>query len=559
MGLRTWLKRALRSVVGDAFYEELRKSSRKGHERGLYGADGKPPLPAGVKDETLKQSIEESLSASQTKNTAPISIPAPPPPVIEKKDEPIAAWDKPLSSYRERYTGKQDASSDLKGDDLTKFLIDKSQKESQDKNTTSVSLPMTTPPVVKEEIKDAEDVPQENEETFDTSTLSCEMREVSVDAVIDYTDKHGNETRREITTEEIYDYEDGVVVIRAFCHARRDYRTFVSKRIRYWIEPNSGRPIEVDKLSEYLIKASKKDIPNLALNIAAAASSEINLFKFYIGKYTQYYRISDKGVMRYEVTMPQSIELARYITNNQSIGNGGFREEISQLGSTDLVAFTNELSDYISNKQVGDAPGIISKRVLASKSLARRKRFVDLVEKLTEDLPCASSISQVMRDDLLDPSFRIDFKEFATELSKNQTQTVEDIKEQSEDAERELAIISESEPAKSKQRSKKHRKSAELNVIRNIARNECQIQLLKNLSEGKMVFERQPFEQEVRRRVCEILSEEEIAKYGDMMLPYLGNGIQFGYLVTGLKKKNRGWYPNEKGVVVIDLNNIEKD
>ena len=44
-----------------------------------------------------------------------------------------------------------------------------------------------------------------------------------------------------------------------------------------------------------------------------------------------------------------------------------------------------------------------------------------------------------------------------------------------------------------------------------------------------------------------------------MLLPYLGNGIQLSYLVTGLKKKNRDWYPNEQGVVVIDLNNIEKD
>jgi len=349
------------------------------------------------------------------------------------------------------------------------------------------------------------------------------------------------------------------VVIRAFCHRRKDYRTFVSKRIRYWLEPNSGRTIEVHKLGEYLIKASKRDIPNLVLNIAASASSEINLFKFYIGKFTQYYRISDKGAMRYEVTTPHSIELARYITNNQSIGNGGFREEISQLGSSDLVAFTNELSEYISNQQVGEAPAFISKKVFANKSLPRRKAFVDLVETLTGDLPSAASISQVMRDELLDPSFRIDFKEFATEISNNQTQAVEDIKEQSENAERELAEISESEPVKSKKRSKKHRKSAELNVIRNIARNECQIQLLKNLSEGKMVFERQPFEQEVRRRVCKILSEKEIAKYGDMMLPYLGNGIQFGYLVTGLKKKNRGWYPNEQGVVVIDLNNIESD
>jgi hypothetical protein len=100
---------------------------------------------------------------------------------------------------------------------------------------------------------------------------------------------------------------------------------------------------------------------------------------------------------------------------------------------------------------------------------------------------------------------------------------------------------------------------AELNVIRNLARQECHIQLLKNLQEGKLTFEREPFEQEIRRRVCALLTNDEITKYGDMILPYLGNGIQFGYLVTGLKKKNRGWYPNENGTVVIDLNNMQKD
>ena len=122
---------------------------------------------------------------------------------------------------------------------------------------------------------------------------------MSVDAVIDYTDKHGNETRREFTTEEIYDYEDGVVVIRAFCHSRRDYRTFVSKRIRYWVEPNSGKPVDVGNLGEYIIKVSRRDIPNLAMNLTADANSEISLFKFYIGKFSKCYQITDTGLIRY--------------------------------------------------------------------------------------------------------------------------------------------------------------------------------------------------------------------------------------------------------------------
>ena len=160
---------------------------------------------------------------------------------------------------------------------------------------------------------------------------------------------------------------------------------------------------------------------------------------------------------------------------------------------------------------------------------------------------------------MLDPSFKIDYGTFLEKVEEDKSQTIDEIKSEAEEAEEELSTVSKTEPPKSKARSKKHRKSAELNVIRNLARQECHTQLLKNLQEGVMIIEREPFEQEIRRRVCALLTEAEIAKYGDMMLPYLGNGIQFGYLVTGLKKKNRGWYPNESGKVVIDLNNIEKD
>ena len=39
----------------------------------------------------------------------------------------------------------------------------------------------------------------------------------------------------------------------------------------------------------------------------------------------------------------------------------------------------------------------------------------------------------------------------------------------------------------------------------------------------------------------------------------LGNGIQFGYLRFGLKKKNRGWYLNDEGKMVIDLRNALVD
>ena len=64
------------------------------------------------------------------------------------------------------------------------------------------------------------------------------------------------------------------------------------------------------------------------------------------------------------------------------------------------------------------------------------------------------------------------------------------------------------------------------------------------------------FENECRRLIC-----AEVEKSGWRTVvtssSRIGNGIQFGYLMFGLKKKNRGWYSNDDGQVVIDLNNVE--
>ena len=71
--------------------------------------------------------------------------------------------------------------------------------------------------------------------------------------------------------------------------------------------------------------------------------------------------------------------------------------------------------------------------------------------------------------------------------------------------------------------------------------DECETRLLENYSKNVMVFEREPFETEVRKSFCGVLTEDEIKESGDMLLPRLGHGIRFGYLRFGLKKTNRGW------------------
>ena len=406
---------------------------------------------------------------------------------------------------------------------------------------------------------------------FDPSTLSCEKHEVSVDATIDYVDRFGNASRRDITTEEIYDYEDGVVVIRAFCHRRKDYRTFISSRIKYWVDSNSGKPVSLQNLANYLVKASQVDLTNIALNIPSTEGAEIQVFIHTAGNYTQNTYTSRNGLTYYRISLQLVNALVDYL-----LGLPRSRTLTESLNSEQFEEVKDTLRSHLQAIKVTDTQAFLAKKMLKESELSRRKNLVDFARTALAGMPAQGSVVQLLDDELLDPSFRIpapksffnpqanpeqkkELDEYLSKLAAEKQQSVADIKSESEESEFEVEDAISAELPRSKARAKKYRKSAELNVIRNLARQECHNQLLMNLQEGTLIFEREPFEQEIRKRVCALLTEQEIAKYGDMMLPYLGNGIQFGYLVTGLKKKNRGWYPNESGKVVIDLNNMQRD
>ena len=70
-----------------------------------------------------------------------------------------------------------------------------------------------------------------------------------------------------------------------------------------------------------------------------------------------------------------------------------------------------------------------------------------------------------------------------------------------------------------------------------------------------MVFDREAFEEEVRREVCKVFTQEELDNEGDMLLRRFHCGISLAYLSFGLKMKNNGWYKDENGRYVINLGN----
>ena len=404
--------------------------------------------------------------------------------------------------------------------------------------------------------------PKAVEETFSTSTLSCERFEVSVDACIDYVDKKGNETRRDITTEEVYEYEDGVLVIRAFCHRRKDYRTFVSKRIRYWVNSSNGKPININELPRYLRDQSRLDLNNIQFRIISASRNEQVVFTDIAGRFTKNVYQTRTGSKRYRLPLQLADKLTEFVFHTEEA-----ERALGGLNQTRRKAVHELVREEIRSRTSDEARLFLSKSSLKRTPLKRRKDFIDFVFSAFEGKPEQASIVQILTDELLDPSFKIEreklplegLKEYLAKCEKEKQQTVADIKAESEDAEKKLVEVAKTTSPKNKTRKRASLLTSELNVVRNLARNECQTQLLQNLANGVMVFERKPFEEEIRKMVCALLKDKEINKYADLLLPYLGNGIQFGYLDVGLKKKNRGWYLNEDGVVVIDLNNINHD
>ena len=89
----------------------------------------------------------------------------------------------------------------------------------------------SVPLAVVEQPRTAPKAPETDPVEENKRPLLCEKFLVKDRLLIDYVDKSGNATRRSISVEEVYAYDDGVFVLRAWCRLRKGYRTFVSSRI----------------------------------------------------------------------------------------------------------------------------------------------------------------------------------------------------------------------------------------------------------------------------------------------------------------------------------------
>jgi predicted DNA-binding transcriptional regulator YafY len=86
---------------------------------------------------------------------------------------------------------------------------------------------------------DHADTQEDQPEFFDRA----KGRALAVDLIIDFKDRAGKKTHREITTRS-YQYSATDGLLDAYCHLRKAHRPFLFSRIERVVDPKSGRAIE---------------------------------------------------------------------------------------------------------------------------------------------------------------------------------------------------------------------------------------------------------------------------------------------------------------------------
>ena len=135
--------------------------------------------------------------------------------------------------------------------------------------------------------------------------LLCEKFLVKDRLLIDYVDKSGNATRRPIRVEEVYAYDDGVYVLRAWCLLRKGYRTFVSTRLKGCRDGLSRETI-YDLLSR-LKKRSYADPGNISAAVMDEMTPEVVIGIYSLTNYR------GKGVKKQYVSGKQKNALVDWV------------------------------------------------------------------------------------------------------------------------------------------------------------------------------------------------------------------------------------------------------
>lgn len=371
--------------------------------------------------------------------------------------------------------------------------------------------------------------------------LLCEKFLVQDRLLIDYVDKSGNATRRPIRVEEVYAYDDGVFVLRAWCLLRKGYRTFVSTRIKGCRDAFSKEMV-FDLLSR-LRKRSLSDPGNVAQEILDGMTLEIVISIYTLMNYS-----TGKGYEKRFVSGKKKNALADWVLKQSKAE--------SLLSSLDADKHS-EIEELV-RESIGDIKATQSSYESCARALkrtryifsnndgyeVRRQDLILFVERALEGEAARDTALTRLKQDLLDPSFRIgrevDIDMFMEEFSK--------VKKDSKKAEKKYKRKKKPEVI-----SKQYRRYERGEPVRLLAIEVAQRNLQQCLDDDRLLFGKDEFEECVMREVEFAFTEEELKKAGEMFRKRCGAGLSTAYCSFGLRKEKRSWFTDSRGKSWLDL------
>ena len=503
MGLRTFLKGFLDSLLGEGTSKEFSDAWRQGYERGLGTAD-----------------VEEVAAPQKVEKTTPTT--------------PEAPWQPPVEWQQSSNRSGALRTPSRPKRKAAKFPFAKFAQEFPDVQEASEERP-----VVQEVPVEAEtDVAEEEKRP-----LLCDKFLVKDLLVIDYVDKSGNATKRSIRTEEVYEYDDGVLVIRAWCHLRKDYRTFVSNRIQGSRDPFTKELLPSNKdLVERLKKRSLADPGNVAREIYNDCTLEIPVAIFSLMNYS-----TGRGYEKRFVSGKKKRALVRWVMSRPRA-----ESLLQTLPPESKLEVDDILEDWIGDCKVTERKyfscvGVLKRSRFTNDLEVRRQELLSFVEETLEGEGAKDTAVTRLSEDLLDPSFRIpgkgDTDKFLKEFDK--------VKQDSKKAKKRYKSKKKPEVI-----SKNYRRYERGEPARVLAVDVALQRLQQSLEDENMLLDKQVFEERVTAEVALAFTDEELQDEGEMFRKRVGSGISTAYCAFGLRLHNKSWYEDSDGKSWLDLKTI---
>ena len=373
-------------------------------------------------------------------------------------------------------------------------------------------------------------------EAVKNSPICCNKFLATDTLRIDYVSKAGKSSSRMIRTEEVYEYDDGVFVLRAWCSLRKDHRTFVSSRIQSCWDAFSQDP--VSDLLARLKKASSLDPGNVAHEVLTHCSLEIPIainslmkssgHKSYDKRFVQ--GAKKRALVRWVLGKPRALSLLQTLPLEQR----GDVEEIVERAIGDTKVTTSTYHSCV---------GALQKTRYTPHLEFRREELILFIAEAMVGDPAKDSVVNALKQDLLDPSFRIkpgldDLEEFHKEFKK--------LKKDSDKAKKKYKCKN-----KPKTVSSNYRRYERGQPVRVLAIDEALRQLKVCVESERFLLGKVEFEQRVMNAVSAEFTTDEVES--KMFSKRLGEGLSTAYCAFGLRKYNSSWFKDSYGKEWLDL------